>query len=57
MEKLLSTTKKQGGKYAGTLKAGLKKNISYSYGSYRKYFFANAHTNNPKDNLFQDVLS
>jgi len=39
------------------LKGCAQKNISYSYGSYRKYFFANAHANTQKDNLFQDVLS
>lgn len=38
-------------------KASAQKNISYSYGSYREYFFAQRTANNEKDNLYQDVLS
>jgi len=38
MEKLLSITQKQGGKYAGTIRGQRKKNISYSFGSNRKCF-------------------
>ena len=31
-----------------TPKGSAQKNISYSYGSYRKYFFADAQANNQK---------
>jgi hypothetical protein len=38
MEELLSTTKKEGGKNAGTITGQRQKNISYSFGSNRKCF-------------------
>ena len=47
MEKLLSTAKKEGGKYAGPVTGQRKKNISYSFGSNRKCFLP-THGKQPK---------
>jgi hypothetical protein len=56
MEKLLSVTKKQGGKHARTLKGYRKKTFAIAMGATANVFCQRT-GKQPKDNLFQDVLS
>jgi hypothetical protein len=56
MEKLLSTTKKQGGKYATNLNRPAHKKYFLSYGGHEN-IFCQRHNKQQKINLIQDVLS
>ena len=56
MEKLLSTGKKEGGKYADTVTGQRKKTLAIALGAIANVFLP-PHGQSPKLNLFQDVLS
>jgi hypothetical protein len=56
MEKLLSTAKKEGGKYGNTLTGQHKKTLAIALGATANVFLP-THGQSPKLNLFQDVLS
>ena len=56
MEKLLSTAKKEGGKYAGTITSQRKKTLAIAVGATANVFLP-THNSHQKVNLFQDVLS
>ncbi len=56
MEKLLSTAKKEGGKYAGTITGQGKKTLAIAVGATANVF-CHAPAVTQKLNLFQDELS
>ena len=56
MEKLLSTAKKEGGKYAGNITGQRKKTLAIAVGATANVFCQRT-TVTRKVNLFQDVLS
>ncbi len=53
MEKLLSTTKKQGGKYGYTLSSQRTKNICYCCGSNRNIFLPTRSVSTKKSTIFR----